>query len=94
MLRFALALLISPVRLLLDEPSIGVAPKIVDLVFDTILRINREGISIFVVEQNAAKVLEISHRGYVLEMGRNRFEGESRKLLHDEKVRKLYLGGG
>jgi ABC-type branched-subunit amino acid transport system ATPase component len=93
MLTFAMAVMINPDLLLLDEPSIGLAPKIVDLVFETILKINSEGISIFVVEQNAAKVLEISHRGYVLEMGRNRFEGESQKLLHDEKVRQLYLGG-
>lgn len=93
MLTFGMAMMTNPDLLLLDEPSLGLAPKIVDSVFENILKINKEGISIFVVEQNAAKVLEISHRGYVLDMGGNRYEGKSQDLLRDEKVRRLYLGG-
>jgi len=95
MLALAQALMIQPRLLFLDEPSLGLAPKLVDLVFEKITEINEKlGISILMVEQNAAKALEYSHRGYVLEMGRNRFEGPSEKLLHDEEVRRLYLGGG
>lgn len=93
MLTFGMAMMINPELLLLDEPSIGLAPKVVDLLFENVLKINQEGVAIFVVEQNAAKALEISDRGYVLEMGRNRYEGKSRDLLCDEKVRQLYLGG-
>ncbi len=93
MLTLGMAMMINPSLLLLDEPSLGLAPKIVDVVFENILKINKEGISLFIVEQNAAKVLEISHRGYVLEMGKNRYEGKSQDLLHDEKIRRLYLGG-
>jgi branched-chain amino acid transport system ATP-binding protein len=93
MLTFGMAMMINPELLLLDEPSLGLAPKILDSVFENILNINKQGISIFVVEQNAAKVLEISHRGYVLDMGRNRYEGKSQDLLRNEKVRQLYLGG-
>lgn len=95
MLALAQALMIRPQLLILDEPSLGLAPKLVDLVFEKIVEINQAlGISIFMVEQNAAKALEYSHRGYVLEMGRNRFEGLSQDLLNDEEVRRLYLGGG
>lgn len=95
MLALAQALMIQPQLLFLDEPSLGLAPKLVDLVFEKITEINEKlGISILMVEQNAAKALEYSNRGYVLEMGRNRFEGPSERLLHDEEVRRLYLGGG
>lgn len=93
MLTLGMAMMINPDLLFLDEPSLGLAPTVVDLVFDSIHRINKEGVSIFVVEQNAAKVLENSHRGYVLEMGKNRYAAKSQDLLHDEKVRQLYLGG-
>jgi ABC-type branched-subunit amino acid transport system ATPase component len=65
----------------------------VEVVFDTILAINREGTTVLMVEQNARKALSISHRGFVLELGRNRFEGTGRALLEDPEVRQHYLGG-
>jgi ABC-type branched-subunit amino acid transport system ATPase component len=65
----------------------------VEIVFDTILTINREGTTILMVEQNAKKALSVSHRGFVLELGRNRFEGTGDELLHDPDVREHYLGG-
>ncbi len=94
MLSLARALVLDPKLLILDEPSLGLAPKFVDLVFKKIVEINeRLGIPILMVEQNAARALEHSHRGYVLELGRNRFEGPSQQLLADAQVRQLYLGG-
>ncbi|MDY6833639.1 MAG: ABC transporter ATP-binding protein [Chloroflexota bacterium] len=87
------ALMLSPCLLLLDEPSAGLSPKLTNEVFDTIQEINRTGTSILIVEQNARKSLNISHRGYVLDMGKNRFEGEGQTLLEDQEVLKLYLGG-
>jgi ABC-type branched-subunit amino acid transport system ATPase component len=65
----------------------------VDVVFDTILAVNREGTAILMVEQNAKKALSVSHRGLVLELGRNRFEGTGDELLNDPDVREHYLGG-
>jgi branched-chain amino acid transport system ATP-binding protein len=65
----------------------------VDEVFDKIVALAREGITIMLVEQNAARALEVSDRGYVLELGRNRFEGTGRQLLDDPDVRRMYLGG-
>lgn len=93
MLTFGMAMMTGPELLLLDEPTIGLAPLFVDAIFESIERINREGVSILMVEQNAAKALAHSHRGYVLDMGENRYEGRSADLLRDEKVRDLYLGG-
>ncbi len=93
MLSLARALVIQPRLLILDEPSLGLAPKFVDLVFEKISEINKMGVSILIVEQNAARALQNSHRGYVLELGNNRFEGKSQDLLADEQVRRLYLGG-
>ncbi|RLG25447.1 ABC transporter ATP-binding protein [Methanosarcinales archaeon] len=87
------ALMLSPDLLLLDEPSAGLAPVMRDMVFEKIIEINRTGTSIMIVEQNARRSLGISDRGYVLEMGRNRFEGRGAELLESEDVLKLYLGG-
>jgi len=87
------ALMLSPQLLLLDEPSAGLAPRFQDIVLEQIVRINNTGTSIMIVEQNARKALNISHRGYVLDMGKNAFEGEGKSLLENQEVLKLYLGG-
>ena len=92
-LEMAIALLLHPRLLMIDEPSLGLAPRMVEIVFDTILAINREGTTILMVEQNARKALSVSHRGLVLELGRNRFEGTGAELLNDPEVREHYLGG-
>ena len=89
----AIALLLRPRLLLVDEPSLGLDPRMVELVFETIVTINREGTAVLMVEQNAKKALAVSHRGFVLELGRNRFEGTGRDLLDDPDVRQHYLGG-
>jgi len=86
------ALMLDPKLLLLDEPSAGLAPKLIQMIFDKIIKINQTGISILMVEQNARKALEVSHRGYVLAMGRNRFEDTGEALLNNEEIGKLYLG--
>ena len=87
------ALMLDPQLLLLDEPSAGLAPKLVDMIFERILDINKQGVAIIMVEQNAKKSLEIADRGYVLANGQNRFEGTGRELLNDPEVGRLYLGG-
>ncbi|OKY79070.1 MAG: ABC-type branched-chain amino acid transport system, ATPase component [Candidatus Methanohalarchaeum thermophilum] len=87
------AMMLDPDALLLDEPSAGLAPNLVDEVFQKIEKINKTGTPILVVEQNARKILSISERGYVLEMGENRLEGKGKELLNNEEVEKLYLGG-
>ncbi len=92
-LEMAMSLLLHPRLLLIDEPSLGLDPRMVEAVFASIVAINREGTTILMVEQNAKKALEISHRGFVLELGRNRFEGTGRDLLDDPDVRQHYLGG-
>jgi neutral amino acid transport system ATP-binding protein len=92
-LEMAIALLLHPRLLLVDEPTLGLDPRMVELVFETILAINGEGTTILMVEQNAKKALSVSHRAFVLELGRNRFEGTGRELLEDPEVRQHYLGG-
>jgi branched-chain amino acid transport system ATP-binding protein len=79
--------------MLLDEPSLGLSPRLVDEVFEKIAEMARGGLTVMLVEQNAARALEIADRGYVLELGRNRFEGTGRDLLENLEVRRLYLGG-
>ncbi len=85
--------LLDPDVLLIDEPSAGLAPKLVDTVFSKIVEINDSGTGIVMVEQNAKKALAIADRGYVLETGRNRFAGTGQWLLHNADVGRLYLGG-
>jgi ABC-type branched-subunit amino acid transport system ATPase component len=92
-LEMAISLLLHPRLLLVDEPSLGLDPRMVETVFETILEINGEGTTVLMVEQNARKALSVSHRGFVLELGRNRFEGTGRELLDDPDVRQHYLGG-
>lgn len=86
------ALMLRPNLLLLDEPSIGLAPKIVHEVFEKIIEINKDGTSILMVEQNANMALEISARAYVLELGKNKFDGRGPDLLKDERIAQAYLG--
>ncbi len=92
MLALGRALMSRPHMLLLDEPSLGLAPLLVQEVFKTLARINRRGTTILLVEQNAAAALKLAHYGYVLETGRLSFEGPSHDLLHHPKVRSAYLG--
>ncbi len=82
----------NPKLLMLDEPSMGLAPVVVDIIFETIEKLNKEGTTILLVEQNAAMALQIAHRGYVLEVGTIALEGPGKELLHNEQVRKTYLG--
>jgi ABC-type branched-subunit amino acid transport system ATPase component len=93
MLALSRILLLRPQLVLLDEPSLGLAPMVVDLIFNEIREMNKEGISFLLVEQNARKALAVSHRGYVLELGRNRLAGTGRQLLDNPEVQRLYLGG-
>lgn len=86
------SLMLKPDLLLLDEPSIGLAPKIVAEVFEKILEIRKDGTAILMVEQNANMALQISDRGYVLELGKNRFEGRGQMLLEDPRIGQTYLG--
>jgi branched-chain amino acid transport system ATP-binding protein len=87
------ALMTTPKLILLDEPSLGLSPKFVTLIFEKLVEMKRVGNTLMVVEQNAARALAIADRGYVLELGRNRFEGEGQRLLADPDVKRLYLGG-
>ena len=87
------ALMTTPRLILLDEPSLGLSPKFVSVIFEKLLEMQREGYTLMVVEQNAARALAIADRGYVLELGRNRFEGAGQRLLADPDVKRLYLGG-
>ena len=87
------ALMTTPKLILLDEPSLGLAPKFVALIFDKLVEMKQAGYTLMVVEQNAARALAVADRGYVLELGRNRFEGPGRTLLEDPEVKRLYLGG-
>ena len=93
MLAIGRALMARPALLMLDEPSLGLAPIMVEKIFETILELNRGGLTVLLVEQNAHAALEISRHAYVLETGGVTLAGESRVLLADERVRKAYLGG-
>jgi branched-chain amino acid transport system ATP-binding protein len=93
MVAIARALMTTPKLILLDEPSLGLAPKFVSLIFDKLSEMRHAGFTLMVVEQNAARALAVADRGYVLELGRNRFEGPGRTLLQDPEVKRLYLGG-
>ena len=93
MLAIAMALMVQPCLLLLDEPSAGLAPALQRLVFDRVREINARGLGILLVEQNARESLSLCRRGYVLAMGRVRAEGPGDVLRDDPEIRHLYLGG-
>ena len=92
MLAIARGLMARPRLLLLDEPSLGLAPKLVLTIFDTITRINREGVTLLLVEQNAYLALQIAHRGYVLETGRVVLSDTAARLAQNPQVKAAYLG--
>jgi ABC-type branched-subunit amino acid transport system ATPase component len=87
------ALMPDPTLVLVDEPSAGLAPAFVDVIFEKLTEINASGVTILMVEQNARRALAMSDRGYVLDLGANRFEGKGKDLITDPKVAELYLGG-
>ncbi len=93
MLAIGRALMAKPKLLLLDEPSMGLAPKFVEQILERIRAINRAGVTVLLVEQNAAMALAISHRGYVLETGSIQLEGNASDLAGNDLVRQAYLGG-
>lgn len=86
------ALMASPEILMLDEPSLGLAPVIVQKIFETLVEINKSGMTILLVEQNVMSSLEIASRGYIIETGENVISGSADELIHSEDVRKAYLG--
>jgi len=92
MLAIGRALMAKPRLLMLDEPSLGLAPFLVEKIFDIIQAINRQGVTILLIEQNAYQALHIAHRGYVLETGRIALSGNARELLFNDHVKKAYLG--
>ena len=92
MLAMGRALMANPRILLLDEPSMGLSPLLVSEIFDIIQEINKQGVTILLVEQNAKKALSIANRAYVLETGRIVKEDDAQALLHDEAIKKAYLG--
>jgi branched-chain amino acid transport system ATP-binding protein len=92
MLAIGRALMSRPKLLLLDEPSMGLAPIMVQKIFETIMRVAKEGVTLLLVEQNAKLALQVSHRGYVMESGAITLAGAAQALLTDEKVRHAYLG--
>ena len=92
MLAMARALMAKPKLLLLDEPSLGLAPQIVVQIFDVIKDLNQKGMSVLLVEQNARMALKIAKRGYVLETGNVAFTGSSDELMNDPRIRAAYLG--
>jgi ABC-type branched-subunit amino acid transport system ATPase component len=92
-LALARASMIQPQLMLLDEPSLGLAPKVIEGIYERINEINRNGVTFVIVEQNARKALKLAHRAYVLDLGVNRLEDTGEGLLNNEEVKRLYLGG-
>ncbi len=93
MVAIARALMTTPRLILLDEPSLGLSPKFVTLIFEKLADMRQAGYTLMLVEQNATRALAVADRAYVLELGRNRFEGPGPRLLADPEVKRLYLGG-
>ncbi len=91
-LAIARALMAAPQLLLLDEPSLGMAPKLVKIIFEAIKEINRQGVSILLVEQNARAALKIAHRGYVLKCGQMQLNDKAENLMSNPQVQQAYLG--
>ena len=94
MLAIGRALMASPKLLILDEPSLGLAPKLVQAIRDIIVEVNKQGTAVLLIEQNARMALSIAHHGYVMETGRIVLDGPAEKLLKDEDVKEFYLGLG
>jgi len=94
MLAIARALMAEPKLLLLDEPSMGLAPMMVARIFDVVREVAQRGVTILLVEQNARLALELAHRGYVMESGVIALSGKAQELLHDSRVKEAYLGEG
>ncbi len=92
-LAIAMALLLYPTLMMLDEPSLGLSPQSMSMIFETIKAVNKEGITLLMVEQNAKKALQLADHAIVLELGRKRFEGSGQEVLANPELRKLYLGG-
>jgi ABC-type branched-subunit amino acid transport system ATPase component len=93
MLAMGRAMMIAPVCTLMDEPSLGLSPRFVELVFAKIVEMRTAGMSVLLVEQNAARALAVAERGYVLELGRNRADGPGEALLRSEEIRRMFIGG-
>ncbi len=93
MLEIGRSLILKPKLMLLDEPTLGLAPLVFKQIFEIIVRFKQQGQTILLVEQNAAKALEISDRAYVIEVGMIRYEGSGEVIRNDERVKRLYLGG-
>ncbi len=93
MLAIARALMSGPRLICMDEPTMGLSPRFVEKVLEAVAELNRRGLSVFMVEQNAHLALGIAHRGYVLQGGRLVLQGSASELLRDDRVRDAYLGG-
>lgn len=93
MLELARAMIVNPKCLLVDEPTIALAPKFVEEIFQKLVEINKRGVSVVIVEQNVRKALSIAHRGYVLDTGHVKFEDKANKILKNPKIKKMYIGG-
>ncbi|MDH3676455.1 MAG: ABC transporter ATP-binding protein [Anaerolineae bacterium] len=94
MLEIGRSLMLEPKLVLMDEPSAGLAPVITRVIFENINRLNKEiGLTVLMIEQNARQGLEVSHRGYVLELGQNSYAGTGQSLLNNQEVRRAFLGG-
>jgi ABC-type branched-subunit amino acid transport system ATPase component len=93
LLALAMGMMVEPKLMLLDEPSLGLAPKVIEEIYGRIDIINHEKVTFVIVEQNARKALRLAHRAYVLDLGMNRLEDTGEGLLNNEEVKRLYLGG-